>query len=620
MLTSTTDPLKIRENIEGACGTDFSDIDASSLFFKAFAANNKEAFKVLLELSASPFKKCIDPHINMSAYQFAKMNDSRSPEQDEMLEMMEEIRRAHSSSSRRLFQLPEKEGHETVQSVSMKFWARHGTWSILESCAVKQSIGNFNLKYRFEDGSNILMQSIIGNNAALFNEIIREARYNPEDVDVNATWNKTSNNNVYNNDVFEYYGIQPVGWTPLMLAVSLGRENMVRSLLSLSDVKMVDENSREVDAKTLARSLPHNSRINILKMLKTSINNGCDLKCRNYYSYEEAIIESPEDEKCLNYHSWREGTADRGAAQAAVIHLTPARMAIVLREWDVREEDGENSVMRLLWKALKEDTKSNEFELKLKITLMAGLFGMTLDHRDSYTPDATPWADILSSPTARVELVKAVLANASMFDVNEVDGHGSSLIYAIKHDNARVIKKMLEMRNGLHLEIDDPFNSDAHGENLLHLAIIHAKTDRALAEIVEDILRVKPEYLNKKSFQTSQNWASYHIRGFTTEPISYKFDRRSGWSPLMYALALRRNKTAALLVAKGADLYQKGLDGISTAAIADGRCGAYLQFYEALEPASEPEKIDKAKLKEDKKKVKNIIRAIAEDINFRVAR
>ena len=106
----------------------------------------------------------------------------------------------------------------------------------------------------------------------------------------------------------------------------------------------------------------------------------------------------------------------------------------------------------------------------------------------------------------------------------------------------------------------------------MHYAITWIKDESNLIDIINALLKLKPGFLNSQSVTLVQNAVSYKLN---ESDVRYSMVKRSRWTPLMYAVLMRKNRVAKHLISKGADKNIKGMDDVSVDEIIQKRCIAY---------------------------------------------
>ncbi len=563
VFAGTTDKIKIKAKISEACKQGLKDQDSFNLFSNAFNANNTNAVDTILELDGNPLIKSKDRGISISAYDFLNAVQPKTVQQTAIITAMEN--KFPSKSSDRITNGP------AAVDIKLEYWARHSKWDVVKSLGKKLKGVEINKNYEFDDGSNVLMQSIIGNNVALFDEIISEYRLDNSKIDLNAAWKSTR---TAPTDVKNHFGINPVGWFPLMLAVGLSRIHMINVLLTVNNAGWI-ANFNDIDAKILARSLPLVHRIPILDKFHFILGNDADETCKSYKSYAEAISKRPTDEICLNFSSWRYGTANDAAAEAAITHLKPNFMTVVLREWDyIGKRNGD--IMLLVWKGLKNDKKSTEQEFKEKFSILKALLSLQLNDSSLFFAGKAPFYEVLSSDFLNENLSKAFINIYSNSTVDDNSNTPSPIILAMKNNNSSGVINFLDTykREPTSENLRKRFNSN-HFETLSHMAIIHMADGADLIKVMEHLIKIDEKFfLEEPSFVASQNRTSYKING--THEVGYEIDKRMYWTPLMYALALRKNKVANRLLELKANTNFETDEKASPTYIAKHRCDAFI--------------------------------------------
>ena len=467
VIMSATNVDNIRAELEMKCGANVTTAEGAGSLYRAFAINNQVAFNVMLDVGVDAFKQCNLYYTKMSAYQFISTVQQKSTVQQQMFARLETMRGSLTGKRRNDIDAILGTGIE----VELKYWARLVDWNGLAQLARNKNIANFDKNYKLSDGSTLFHQAVIGNNLVLLENLLETSATNDE---ANTVWTAPSGGAFSSvEDIMEYCGINPIGWTPLMLAVSLNRKELVTRLLSVDGINRFIVAAGEVDVKVLARLLPLKFRFEMLKQMKFRIADPSYEHCAAFTTYKDAIRSRPEDDKCLQYHSWNFGVANDAAAVAAVSYLSPTRMKSVLSEWDPINKHIQNG--KKLWNALKISGNSSIEDLKQKLVILTSDYGLHLDDVFQFQPRKTPWQEILEGTTEGISdnLIRAVLKNTEQFDVNKLSGNASHpFVVAMEHNNSRVIKLLLETRAETKIKVMGFFN-ERNQENLMVLDHIY---------------------------------------------------------------------------------------------------------------------------------------------------
>ena len=415
-------------------------------------------------------------------------------------------------------------------------------------------------------------------------------------------------------DVGAYTKLDPRGWTPLMLAVALNRYDIVKAMTAKGSGVDITKGWMDLDARVLARSLPLKNRFMMLELI---VGDRSDLlgpaetanACKNFATMKSAI-EAGADDNCLNYFSWKGEFADYDTIRVAVEKLENSRLEVFLEE---NALDRNAKLFEAFWNGLKNDSKSSEINLTQKISYLSS-FGFELDDPKKLDYAITPWGDCLKGTSPiRDELIGSIIRNGTLVNVNKLENYNGSpaggeeapILIALKNNKLNVVKLLLNHRyfnansaeiKGAEkeskervLDLDNPkYFNDKNEENLMHLAIAHIKDQEKLIEIIDLILKTKnsvkyptkTDFLNKVSFYSST--CDNVTVPFKEGPISMMYECKSGWTPLMYALILRKDRVANHLANLGADMEFKGKLNYCAQYIINRRCEVYRQHLDRL--------------------------------------
>lgn len=551
-----TNKNEIKNHMNEKCKQGLAGEDTYSMFLTAFSAGNKNAVEALIELGADVFKKS-DKVLGLTPYEYMKTSSPLSVEQEAIMKTLDDSKKA----SKRTF--PDHKKDE----IALKYWVRHSNSKIVIDFDQKhgKKISSETYDYEFDDGSNLLMQTIIGNNIVLFGDLMRFWTNHKDGATfLNRPWARKDLKGTI--DVKAHFNIDPVGWCPLKLAITLNRYEMASTLIN--HPKFIRYN----DVKSYARGLPLAQRIPMLKMFRFTWPESEDKTkvdtCRTYKTYAEAIKNAFDDETCLNKHSYKHGLADDAAVEAAVAHLTPDLMNVVVREWDTTDKSDE-AILTVLWNGLKKDVKSSVDGFKSKFNILEAFYQKKLNNSGLFKTTKAPYLDILSEDFTNQKLFRAFVTtyttstdNFREYMENDQAAAIISLLTAYSK-NEQSMEKISARYNGMHYE------------NLAHLAIFSMTDEDKLIEVMKKLIQINKKFLNETSFAASINSVKYKIVQSHEHVVEYSIPDRMGWTPLMYALALRKNKLAKFLIDNGAITKYKNRSALDAKGIANQRCSAF---------------------------------------------
>lgn len=534
-------------------GKDAVSIHAPSILLKAISKGNKVAVNTLISLGADPFKT--HKMYNMTAWDFLSVIPDA-----ELSTTQKEIK---AELQRRYMNRPEMS--RTLAAINqMKDNKLLCFARFTDIQTYSKIIAPFNFptvyKLSFADGSSPLMQTIIGNNFKLFSSFVSSPG-----LHINYLWEKKK----LAIDIKEIMNIDPIGWSSLMVAVEFNRVEMIKKLLESSNINL-NIMAGNVDVFVLARRLPEAKREIILPLLKAKLRNlPTPTAYASFADLKDAIVKGAAS-NCLTFHL-NKGTMNADTFLAAVTNVTD--MAIfneILAEAEklIRSNRG---IHKQIWTALKADVKSGTMEkYKEKIAKLVSRgfkFEERLFHVDN-SGGKTPIEESLTDANVKHELALAAILNST--NINVLEGRSAPIVLAVKNDRAIIVKYLLSNAAALGLNFDVMCNEEK--ENLLHFAITWIKDEAVLIEIIDILLRLKPGFLNSQSTTLVENAVSYKLNRFD---VRYSMIKRSRWTPVMYAVMMRKNTVAKHLISKGADKNIKGLDNISVEEIIQKRCRAF---------------------------------------------
>lgn len=588
------------------------------MYLAAINKGNADAFEKLIIKKINPYKE--DPDFCMSAYQYLKSR-VQSEINTKMMEMIVNNKMIFLDSESKLQSSPKFSCRETKLPKELKYKHYLRNLTFFKFNILLNDRKKMTDEYTFKDGSNKLHQAILGNNL----ETVLGILETKDEVALNKYWaNKvvlpksTASSSeelekyvlaetLEELDVGAYTTLDPRGWTPLMLAVALNRYEIVKAMTVKGSGVDITKGWMDLDARVLARSLPLTSRFAMLKLI---VGDRSDLLgpaatanvCKNFKSLKLAI-EGGADENCLNYFSWKGGSVDFETISVAVEKLENSSLEVFLEE-NVLVSNAK--MFEAFWKGLKNDSKSSEINLTKKISYLSS-FGFELDNPKKLDYTITPWGDCLKGTSLiRDELIGSIIRNGTLVNVNKLENYNESpaggeevpILIALKNNKVNVVKLLLNQRyfntntteiKGAEkeskvqlLDLDNPkYFSDKNEENLMHLAIVHIKDQEKLIEIVDLILKTKKsvtyptktDFLDKASFYSST--CDQVIVPYKEGSISMVYECKSGWTPLMYALILRKDRVANHLAKLGANLEIKGKLDYCAQYVIGRRCALY---------------------------------------------
>lgn len=532
---------------------DFVKIHSPSILLKAISKGNDVAVDVLLSLGVDPFKA--HRVYGMSAWDFVSIIPER--------ELSEGQKRIKTRLKRKYDELPESKqivkATEWIDEKIVSYFARFVGYEAFRGIAESKSLDIYNLT--FEDGSKPIHQAILGNNFDLFSKLIAL------NTDVNASWVDTKGKV----DMKECFGIDPIGWTPLMIAVSLNRIEMVQILMESEEID-VDVNINvkvgDSDVFSLARRLPVEKRREMLSLLKGKAANLLQPENCDFVDFKGAINSTASSE-CLNYFLNR-NVVDMETFLLAVSYVNNFQFFKEILKESEHFFKTDKTIHKAIWAALKSsDTSITEFKTKIS-TLIS--FGFKIDDRKFHVTadeEMTPLEEAYRNSELNTELALGVVMNSSQ--INSIEAiQKAPIVLAMENNRVNIVKYLLKnaMELGLNYEID----CNEEKENLLHYAISWIENEEVLIKIVDLLLELNSEFLNQQSGSLVKNEISYDLEG---KEVKYSMIKRSKWTPLMYAVMMRKNKVAKHLIAKGADREIKGWDDVNVDEVIKIRCDAY---------------------------------------------
>lgn len=397
--------------------TESARVNSARFLLRAISKNNLIAFKAMIDTDVGiildPFRK--DKELMMSASDFLLTIPKLTVEQAQMKALIQKGQNALPINARAT------EATVVNADKHLKFIARTGTLSELEAYRAT-SLDNTTIPVRLFDGSTIYHQAVIGNNINNIKSFSTDK--NLKDF-INTTWNLNQTHAEEDIDLGNFSKMNPVGWTPLMLAVAMDLYEIVQYFIEKPlgkgeeriPVNKFYKTPDGVDARVLARRLPADIRFPMLDLIKGENPNFKTNTCDAFGTMKRAI-EGGATSDCLNFYSWKSEVHDKETIEVAVAKLDSEHLKIVLAESTIAH--GNNDIFRSFWNGLKQDTTSNSVALQFKISLLAE-YGLRFDLKSQFPDSPTPWYQILSQPTGfRVELLEAMIVSPRLYNMKSI--------------------------------------------------------------------------------------------------------------------------------------------------------------------------------------------------------
>jgi hypothetical protein len=541
-------------------GNEAVTIHAPNILLKAIMKGNKVAVDTLISLGADPFKN--HRMYKLTAWDFLSVipDAELSIGQRAIKADMQQKYTNRPEMSRNL------SAFNSLKSMALRRAPRFSDLDNYKKIFANTDFSNILTYYNINlsDGSSPLQQTIIGNNFKLFSSFMSIS-----DIYINYRWDN-KNSTIDFLDIKEIKNINPIGWTALMVAVEFYRVEMVKIILAVADTNVLIK-AGNVDAFTLARRLPDEKKRVILPLLKAKLKNvAAPASCAGFTNLKGAIEKGASND-CLTFFVNKE-TMDLNILTVAVTYLTDIT---ILNEILAESENifkTERGIHKKLWTAFKQDTKSESIEnYQAKLTKMVS-YGFKFEERNVYVDNSggmTPVEEACIKSEVNENLALALILSSST--INKLQGRNEAPItLAVKNDRVKIVLHLL--MNARKLNLNYEIDCNAEKENLVHFSITWIKNEDCLIEILRTLLILKPEYLNTQSSNLVQNTTSYKLNEVD---VNYTMFKRSRWTPLMYAVMMRKNKVARFLAGRGANKAIKGLDNVDVNEIIEKRCAAY---------------------------------------------
>lgn len=584
------------------------------LFNAAILADNFAAFRVFLQLGLDPLYK--DSNFPLSAQDTLCFSKTKTPEQRRMQE--------------ELNALALKSGSQTavcaaIDPIKFAYLARVASYAVLEQQTDFKIESFRDGKKALHDGSTIVHQAVLGNNLTLLRTLVKR-KWN-----LHATWQNVSIvSSIFGlSETDKICGLNPPGNPPIAFALALN---------NISAAKIILEGSSQADILALAQkapflrrlayTLPLQSRSQVLNLLQATVPAWKDANTCKPHATLIAAVAAKAPETCLHYFYWKGGEITEAflveaiaslnitdlkdaLSEAASALIAPAPQSSIFNYVASSISNvfsssissvlssaiygtTENSTHQSIWQAIKKRAKFGTIDDLVDTFALLVEFDFTFDNPTAFPDSLSPWREVLegkitttktsllssSQSTLTVatplNLLKAMtLTSPFMVDVNRLTGFPESppILHALLSKNYTVFSDLLKIHEDCSMNIQGDFDS-AHQENLLHLAIRHMPDNATLIEVVTYLTTKFPHILNKPSFVASVNSITY-TKG--AKKINYVLHKRSGWTPLIYAVFLRKNLVAKHLVnaLKADKTTVKGSDGLSLTQVIETRCKAY---------------------------------------------
>ena len=554
-------------------------LDISKIYDKIIESDNVDAFDVLLKIGLDPFTKGTD---RMSAYDNLEHRGAAGRSENQKI-MFNTLHTLYKTSTRIL-----NREAGLIDSIRSKYMARHNQ---------KQPNPS---KWNYVDGSKLIHQVIIGNNSTGLQSLIDNATVEGK---LNDVWGHPRPGHA-DESLQQVNNIKPIGWTAVMLAVALNRTGLVQQMAQSGKFNF-EASCKGLTASMLIMRLPDNERVAMLKAfgrampelqgyptLLTALANGVKFDInvlRHYlatYDYGNA-----QPQSALELFR---SLVDPNAILTAINKLSPEELDMFFDTISPLSEQAIANDLMGFWKELKKlpsDYEAKKVEAKF-VTLLRYKFRM---NAASNADTPTPFIDLINhgAPDINLHLLEIVLQ--SLTSINDAgfritDGSNENLLLtAFKAQNITVVNWILDRHVKLGLELDTKKikrlpDEVPNGEGYIHYAIRLIDSEEELIKIVKKLIRIKGRYLRERSLIAIKNYHSYPLinNGATVGTVSYAIHRRNKWTPLMYAVAFRKDRLAKKLIKWGANLNTEGMDHIRVDEICSIRIEAFKEAYNDL--------------------------------------
>ena len=568
-------------------------VHSPRILLKIISKGNNNAYEALMSLNADPFKK--HEEYGMSAWDFISVIPREELRDGQVL-----IKADLEKRYKNIYCKRQIDSNTLMNDQTLMYFPRFTDFETYKSIVMARGKSD-SVSLALIDGSYPIHQAIIGNNYDFLDKLVKVAA-----TEVNRRWE----NKGVRTDIQNYRTINPIGWTPLMLAIEFNRVEMVRVLLEVSGVDL-NAKVADFDAIDVARFLPVSLRETMLDLLKKKFKNSTVTVSGQIVDDFQRAIEGGASVAVLEQFLRKE-KVDLNVLKSAVSHLTDENILIkILREAETILMT-DPSIHKILWSALKLDKRTKTADgFKKKIKHLID-FGFKFDERRYHvtaeggmTPLEEAYKNVNLDPELALGIVKCS-KQVKTLEANEK----APIVLAIENQRVNIAKYLLE--NAVDLDLDYEMDCNEEKENLMHYAISWIESESDLKEILDLLLTLNPEFLNKQSVSIVKNDVSYDLDG---KVVKYNVLKRAKWTPLMYAVLLRKNEVARHLITRGADRRIKGWDGVDVDEIIQIRCEAYKKATTAKASVV----IDERKKRYNEKARIRIINAIKKELDNKYA-
>ena len=603
----------------------FARLDAQTIYAKIIDQNNLAAFDVVLGLALDPFAG--DKHTHLSALDNLQSIQMRSEEQDRMLKMLE----AKFKKSK----LISKRQDANIEAIRAKYLVR-----------TDQSIQiDANTPWDLPDGSKLIHQAIIGDNRRVFDQIVNNQSYKKK---LNDRWGAPVSAEFRDQAPMGDERVDLEGWTPVMLAMALGRENIVDKMVQSGKFRL-DDGHKGLTPYMLMMKLADDKRVAMLKKFGKKNENvygryrnlkaAFDARVRYTPAMLRHFIKTIDTNRVTSANEIFKKLVNIDTILSAMLTQAPADLDEFLDDISPLSDALISANNMLIWNKLKampaganaETIKNgyavltrNGFRIDMKmvdgdrttcpfIDFIENSNGVNVNLVDAILKslknvntaglggngqvnlELIPTSASSASTGESAESVADVDADNDLVSAIEINSNESLLISAIKHQNITLINRILADHEELKLEWDIKKiqrlpEEASYEEGYIHYVLRYIQKHTDIEPILNKLIEINNRCVNQKSciFQKNVHEYSFRCEGEELGPIKYEITERLKWTPLMYAVFYRKDEDAKTLIRNGARFNDQGRDGICVKGICARRALAFKHFYDNYLNANRP--------------------------------
>ena len=599
----------------------FAKLDAQTIYAKIIDQNNLVAFDIVLGLALDPFAG--DKHTNLSALDNLQSIQLRSEEQDQMLKMLE-VKFKKSK-------LVSKRQDANIEAIRAKYMVR-----------TDQNIQiDANTPWDLPDGSKLIHQAIIADNWRVFDQIVNNQSYRDK---LNDRWGAPVSAEFREQAPMGDERVDLEGWTPVMLAMALGRESIVDKMVQSRKFRL-DDGHKGLTPYMLMIKLADDKRVAMLKKFGKRNENAYgqyqnlkaafDARVRYTPATLRHFIKTIDTSSLTSANEIFKRLVNIETILSAMFNQSPADLDEFLDNISPLSDALISANNMVIWNKLKtmpagtgaETAKNwyavlmrNGFKIDMKlvdgnrttcpfIDFIANSNGMNENLVDAILKslknvntaglggngqvnlDLVP----TSSSSEITEPVVDIDVDDNSVSAIEINSNESLLISAIKHQNITLINRILANHKELKLEMNIKKiqrlpEEASYEEGYIHYVMRYIRKQTDIEPILNKLIEINNRCIHQKSCILQQNAHEYSFQceGEVLGPIKYEITERLKWTPLMYAVFYRKDENAKYLIRNGARFNAQGRDGICVKGICARRVFAFKHFYDNYMIANRP--------------------------------